>query len=521
MLCAQPTQLHLFFFELFSMGGAVSAAAVAASSHRCRSLSLTSHWKQFQQLDTIGTGGFAIIKKAFYHPKKRELAMKIIHIESVLGRTNGLGMLRSEYEALKLISTSRQPHPHPHLTNLHFAYHDYLNCYLVMDLYLGGDLRYYITTRQCFRESQIAFIIACLTSALEFIHSLGILHRDIKPDNILFDHRGYPKLTDFGISCLCEDRDSLSCTYASGTLSYLAPEVLTSSHAHGKGSDYWSLGVVFYEMLYLTKPWKAHCPKEFVKYQEAYYAREEERKKTMRSSHHSVTYLDRESRDSGDDALSLRSYHSTQSHFSIPTDLHASSHLYSTAPSDQETPLPASLTVPLNEYSAYGQFLSLDCLSILSGLLDIRLEKRLGGSVSGVTQFLEHPWWALTRVPLNRLLTCSREEDLETIMVPPFRIDVHTVQETIKWTNKMNTHFKKPDVDAPNTSSPANAAPGVGRGGLLDGLSLISRRMMPYSRVSPTHSPASDSNKGIIPFNFPSEVMTVLDKYQYVGPSLD
>jgi serine/threonine protein kinase len=520
------------------------------------SLASSLKWKQLHiHHDYIlGNGGFATIKKCSYLPKKKDYAVKMINIDLCLSRNNGLDMLRTEFEVLKMLSTnvsstatSTFPSTttaaplgqtgssttsnlcNPYITLLHYAYCDYQHCYLLFDLLSGGDLRYYITTRQCFRENQIAFIISCISCALEYIHSKGILHRDVKPDNIIFNSLGYPKLTDFGVACICED-SSLSCSHASGTLSYLAPEVLTSSHVHGKGSDYWSLGVVFYELLYLCKPWKAHCPKDFVKYIESYYAGEEECKKSTRRLN-SVTYLDRESRDSGDEIYSFRSSYqpsqqSTNSHHSsISTDLYS---LHQTYHNENVMELPSSLIVPLNEYSAYGQYISLECLSILSGLLDIRLDKRLGSSLSGITQFMKHPWWKLTQIPLEQMLSCEKEEHLEALIKSPIRIDVNTVQETIKWTNAMMNFgtTKKPQNEmmlgfqnSSNSSSPRHGHGGV-VGGIFDGFSFLPRRMFAYARKrSPPSSPTHNPNQ-IIPCDYSNEVMAVLDKYSYIGPSL-
>ena len=65
----------------------------------------------------------------------------------------------------------------------------------MLDLKGGGDLRFYLRKRLIFEESDVAFYVACIGSALEFIHSRNILHRDVKPENIILDSRGYPHLT--------------------------------------------------------------------------------------------------------------------------------------------------------------------------------------------------------------------------------------------------------------------------------------------------------------------------------------
>lgn len=478
-------------------------------------------WKQIHLDEVIGTGGFATIRKGIYKPKKQHVAVKIIGIQLCLNRSNGLDMIRTELEALKLVSSC------PHLTNLHFAYHDYLNCYLVMDLFLGGDLRYYLTARQRFKENQISFVIGCIGTALDHIHNKGVLHRDVKPENILFDSHGFPKLTDFGVSYVCED-SSLCCTLSSGTLSYLAPEILTSSHVHGKGADYWSLGVVMFEMLYLSKPWKTHCPKEFVKYIEEYYNGE----KLRTRRYNSVTHYVEESHDSQDECPHLPNNlvsQSTHSHPSFSIDYHPHAHRYPTFTSfnqsfeendrDHVRELPSSLTVPLNEYTAYGQYISNDCLSILSGLLDIRLERRLGSSQSSTISFFNHPWWELTQTPLHLFQQAETESQLLSIQ-SPVRIDTYTVQETIKWSNKLNLiPLLKPEAVSEishsqslqsNTHSTANFSIPLP---FSDGLRLSFSWKGWKDRGCKTKN-----NSAIIPMNYSDNVMSVLENYFYLGP---
>lgn len=86
-------------------------------------------------------------------------------------------------------------------------------------------------------------------------------------ENILLDGRGYPYLTDFGVAHVQQENDStLVCTLASGTRQYLAPEVFTKSHIHGPEMDFWSLGVVAYELLFGRRPFDKHCPIPMINY---------------------------------------------------------------------------------------------------------------------------------------------------------------------------------------------------------------------------------------------------------------
>lgn len=94
--------------------------------------------------------------------------------------------------------------------------------------------------------------------ALEFVHLKGIVHRDVKPANLMFDERGYLKLGDFGISELVKN---ITPAYTSGTIAFMAPEII-SGQVHGITSDYYSLGVVCYYCMLGVLPYRGHNRKE-------------------------------------------------------------------------------------------------------------------------------------------------------------------------------------------------------------------------------------------------------------------
>ena len=110
------------------------------------------------------------------------------------------------------------------IVNVHYAFQDRENLYLIMDLLLGGDMRFHIARRRKFSEEVTKFFIACLIHALEAVHNANIIHRDIKPENLVFDNDGYLRLTDFGVARRLTG-DNASET--SGTPGYMAPEVLS------------------------------------------------------------------------------------------------------------------------------------------------------------------------------------------------------------------------------------------------------------------------------------------------------
>lgn len=126
-----------------------------------------------------------------------------------------------------------------------YAFQDRENLYLVMDLMPGGDLRYHICRHYKFTEEQTQFIIACLVMALDYLHSNSIIHRDVKPENLVFDDKGYLHLTDLGIARVWRPENSND---TSGTPGYMAPEVMCRQN-HGIAADYFAVGVLAYELM--------------------------------------------------------------------------------------------------------------------------------------------------------------------------------------------------------------------------------------------------------------------------------
>ena len=143
---------------------------------------------------------------------------------------------------------------------MHYAFQDYDNLYLILDLLTGGDLRYQISRhpRQYFSEKQTKFFISCLIEGLFYIHSKKIIHRDIKPENLIFDQNGYLHITDFGIAKLITKNNSHE---TSGTPGYMAPEVMQGL-SHTFSVDFYALGVITYELMMGKRPYIGKTRKE-------------------------------------------------------------------------------------------------------------------------------------------------------------------------------------------------------------------------------------------------------------------
>eukprot|EP01083_Nonionella_stella_P015641 43785_1 len=120
--------------------------------------------------------------------------------------------------------------------------------YFVLDYCAGGELFFHLSKVGKFSEPRAAFYASEIFLALEYIHQLDIVCRDLKPENVLLDARGHVRLTDFGLSKEGISSSSSGANSFCGTPEYLAPEIL-NRQGHGRAVDWWSLGALLYEML--------------------------------------------------------------------------------------------------------------------------------------------------------------------------------------------------------------------------------------------------------------------------------
>uniref|UniRef100_A0A670JZN2 non-specific serine/threonine protein kinase n=1 Tax=Podarcis muralis TaxID=64176 RepID=A0A670JZN2_PODMU len=203
---------------------------------------------QFELLKVLGQGSFGkvfLVRKIFGPDAGQLYAMKVLKKASLKVRDR----VRTKMERDILVEVN-----HPFIVKLHYAFQTEGKLYLILDFLRGGDVFTRLSKEVMFTEEDVKFYLAELALALDHLHSLGIVYRDLKPENILLDEAGHIKLTDFGLSKESVDQEKKAYSFC-GTVEYMAPEVV-NRRGHNQSADWWSFGVLMFEMLTGTLPFQ-------------------------------------------------------------------------------------------------------------------------------------------------------------------------------------------------------------------------------------------------------------------------
>uniref|UniRef100_A0A4X1SS38 Ribosomal protein S6 kinase alpha-5 n=2 Tax=Sus scrofa TaxID=9823 RepID=A0A4X1SS38_PIG len=194
-------------------------------------------------------GKVFLVRKISGHDAGKLYAMKVLKKATIVQKAKTTEHTRTERQVLEHIRQS------PFLVTLHYAFQTETKLHLILDYINGGELFTHLSQRERFTEHEVQIYVGEIVLALEHLHKLGIIYRDIKLENILLDSNGHVVLTDFGLSKEFVADEAERAFSFCGTIEYMAPDIVRGGDSgHDKAVDWWSLGVLMYELLTGASP---------------------------------------------------------------------------------------------------------------------------------------------------------------------------------------------------------------------------------------------------------------------------
>ncbi|XP_072261401.1 cGMP-dependent protein kinase 2 [Pyxicephalus adspersus] len=205
--------------------------------------STSSPFNDLEIITTLGVGGFGRVELVKVKDENLAFAMKCIKKRHIVDNRQQ-EHIHSEKNILEEANS-------PFIVKLYRTFKDSKYVYLLLEACLGGELWSLLRDRGSFDETTAKFCIGCVTEAFEYLHRIGVMYRDLKPENLLLDSEGYVKLVDFGFAKKLFPGQK-TWTFC-GTPEYVAPEVILN-RGHSFSVDFWSLGILLYELLTGSPP---------------------------------------------------------------------------------------------------------------------------------------------------------------------------------------------------------------------------------------------------------------------------
>jgi len=214
----------------------------------------------FQILKVLGKGAYGKVfqvRKTKGPGSPQIYAMKAMDKSRICGSRTDVRHTKAERNVLVSVD-------HPFIVRLKFAFETPKRLYLVQEFCCGGELFRRMEVERLMVESVAKFYLQEIILALEYLHSLDIVYRDLKTENVMLDKEGHVKLIDFGLSKTDMKDDSLTHTFC-GTVEYMAPEVILKDPGYGKPADWWSFGVFTFDLLTGRSPFHSNQGKHATK----------------------------------------------------------------------------------------------------------------------------------------------------------------------------------------------------------------------------------------------------------------
>ncbi|XP_053665243.1 cGMP-dependent protein kinase, isozyme 1 [Anopheles marshallii] len=217
----------------------------------CQPELLDVNLTDLEVVGTLGVGGFGRVElvKLERNDATQVYALKCMKKRHIVDTRQQEHM----YSERKIMLACQSPF----ICRLYRTYKDTKFVYMLLEACMGGEVWTILRDRVTFEDSTAKFIVACVLQAFDFLHARGIVYRDLKPENLLLDARGYAKLVDFGFSKFI-GYSSKTWTFC-GTPEYVAPEIILNK-GHDRSVDYWALGILIHELLTGIPPFTAADP---------------------------------------------------------------------------------------------------------------------------------------------------------------------------------------------------------------------------------------------------------------------